>query len=327
MSKIPEATVIDLQLQADLLETTFGGTQRDNFNLVRGMCGNKLLTVTDVIMRDENGSPKALSHGVKDLKAFFDALAIIRNKIAQLERDGFTLAAHEAREALKRPGYRMLGEIKSFKETVPVTLVVPNPKYTLAALTARVAFEGVEDEEWVVKNDLPKDLHLEFYTKECDGHSTYDVFRRIYQLSEPLIKQLFRAIPKKCITVEPPRSSIHLPYFSLQKRGCRKMPNNILTFAFCAPKEVILRCFSHEEHEKIALWEFNLPKTYIRKRSEKLCFGLHAEAEHAYWRKTRAPFCSTNVAHGYGAIAYPGEAYHCFDERSKRFKETRILLY
>ena len=323
MSKqIPEVTTIDLDLQTETLISMFGDNQ--HFAAIRGKCGGNLLTVTDAIMQNADGSKKAPSHGVENLKDFFNSVAIVRNKIAQLERNGLVLAAHEAREALKRPNYRMLGEIEPFEKTAPVTLVMFNPEYVFAALTAELSLENDGD---LISSNLPKELRLEFYSEKSEWYYAYDVFHRLYQLSEPLIKHLFQTIPKEYITVEPPRSSISLPYYSLQKKGSRKMPTNILTFAFCAPKEVILRCFSHKEHTKIALWEFELPKTYIRKQAHKLCFGLHKEAEHAHWCKTRAPFCSTNISNGYGALAHPGEAFHCFDERTKHFKDTRILLY
>lgn len=320
MSRIPE--MIDLDAQVEKLTETFGGNT--DFENVRGKCGSRFLIVTDARMQNDDGTAMAPSAGVESLKKFLTSFANIKNKIAQLERDEYTLAAHEAREALERPGYRMLGETEPFEEMVPVTLVMFNPHLVLPILT------------------LPKvpDIPDSFINAELPGEVQGDSWRTYWSESQVYMKlskqkEVFTGKLKKHFADEDiyeeflRKSSLGKSSVLPHKRGQTQKEQwfkHFFALVFHDVKSNVLRHFSHEEQKHIATWQFYLPKIYARKRTSRIQFGLHLEAEHTYWKKIRLPFCSAESNHGYGAIAYPGEAYHCFDKRSERFKGTRILL-
>lgn len=318
MSRIPEAATIDLQLQAEKLFETFGGAQLTNFKRVREQCGDKLLNVTDAIMRTKDGTQKAPSAGTEDLRAFFDALVIIRNKIAQLERDGFTLAAHEARKALECPGYRMIGENEPFETTVPVMLMMVNPELTLSVLAKK------HEHHWCNIEDVPKGLNMTTYQAHRGVVWRTDLFKQLHYRNAPLFEKL-KGRPAKHIHHRSMDQSIVLP----DKENVQRTKIGVRATFACAcdaSKGRVLSRFTKAEQEHIALWEFELPKVYTEEGNH-ISFGLHKEKEHARWQRLRKPFCSTNIINGYGAIAYPGEAYRCFDAQTKRFEGTRILLY
>ncbi|EKD23590.1 MAG: hypothetical protein ACD_81C00216G0001 [uncultured bacterium] len=314
MSRIPE--VIDLDEQMEKLVVIAGD---DNFKFIRERCGGDFLAVLDAEMKGADGLPKAPSRGVEELKKFLDATAIIRGKIAQLERDGFMIAGYEIRKALTYPGYRILGEIHPLAKTVPVTLVIFNPKLTLTVLGKSHPTEP----QWLNAEDVPKELVLRAYGSR-DLIFREDLLRTLRSYNQPLEGGLEKRLPKKYEVCRKFETSALLP-------NNPKMPTEVegkgLGFAYYTKKSTILRCFTKKEQEQIAVWQFYLPKQYAGYKAHELYFGLHKQEEHAGWQNKRAPFCSTNTSNGYGAIAYPGEAYHCFDKRSARFKGTRILLY
>lgn len=325
MSRIPE--VIDLDEQAEKLKTTFGGNL--DFKAIRGRCSGELLSVTDAVMHADDGTPKAPSHGVDDLKRFLTSFANIRGKIAQLERDGFTLAVHEAREALEHPGYRMLGETEPLEETIPVTLLIFEPELTLWLLTQE---SGVYfTRTWLNTAAVPstiwerlfeKSLDLKYYDKV----SASDIYKTLWGINEPLRNKLSAARKGRfdCENGTSMAISVTLPDPQGEKDS--KIGLGYFALALYKKRNAIMRCFTHEERKRIAAWQFHLPKAYAGKEEHHLYFGLHLVAEHEYWLRKRNPFCSSNIVNGYGAIAYPGEAYHCFDKKSERFKGTRILL-
>lgn len=317
MSRIPEPTVADLDLQTDTLISKFGGNQ--HFDAIRGKCGEKLLTITDTIMRNADGAQKAPSSSVEDLKDFFNSVAIIRNKIAQLERDGFHLAAHEARKALEQPGYRMLGEVEPFEKTVPMTLLMCNSKLTLQILAQKYS----QNNHLCKLEEVPPEIHVPPYQASRGVAYYVDIIRSLSQINYKLFEKL-KDRPAKHIHHRDLNHSVLLPNLPQEQRT--KISYSLACVCY-APKHVILRKFTKAEQKQLALWEFNLPQKYAGGEEQDIYFGIHLKAEHRYWQKMRTPFCSTNIAHGYGAIAYPGEAYHCFDEKSKRFTDTRILLY
>ena len=148
-----------------------------------------------------------------------------------------------------------------------------------------------------------------------------DILEALTQLNEPMLEKVKQRIGQKSAKYVDLSESIVLPH-NRRTQLIKRIPDTF-AFAFYTKKENVLKCFSHEEQSKIAAWQFDLPKISANRT---LVFGLHLRAEHDYWQRKRAPLCSLNTACGYGAIAYPGEAYHCFDKKSERFKGTRILL-
>lgn len=328
MSRIPE--VISLDAQAEKLALTFGGNT--DFEDVRGKCGDTFLATTDAAMLTKEGNAQAPSAGVRDLKKFFISFANVRNKIAQLERDGYTLAAHEAREALKYPDYRMLGEISPICGTTPVTLVMLNPELTLWLLE-HYQFGGYRKKDldaWNTPEAIRDALFYEFYqhSYEWAAIASSTVCASLAVRGDELLKRILgqrsseRAASKPTITYL--KMSVRLP--DAPKNKNLAFDSSYFAIACPASKHNILRCFTKQEQRRIALWEFHLPRTYAQWEEKELHFGLHQQGEHEYWMRKYAPLCSLNRTHGYGAIAYPGEAYSCFDEKAKRSKRKRILL-
>lgn len=314
MSKIPE--VIDLDTQRLKLIATFGGNM--DFRNIRGKCGGDFLAVTDARMENGDGTAMVPSAGVGNLKYFLTSFANVRGKIAQLNRDGFTLAAHEAREALERPGYRMLGETEPFEVTIPITLVMFNPRVTLKVL----AQKHTREPHWCKIEEVPKEVPIPSY-RNYGGIIAYkDLLDSLHDLNERMFGKL-KERPGKHIHHRDMYHSVVLP--NVPKDQSSKLAYGTV-FACYATKSNVLRRFTKKEQEQITIWQFNLPKMYAGQEEHHLYFGLHKQEEHARWQRIRAPFCSEDILHGYGAIAYPGEAYHCFDERSKKFEGTRILL-
>lgn len=315
MSRIPE--VISLDAQAEKLTLTFGGNT--DFDDVRGKCGDTFLAASDAAMLTKEGNAQAPSAGVKDLKKFLTSFANVRGKIAQLERDGYALAAHEAREALKYPDYRMLGEIEPLSNAVPITLMMVNPELTLSVLTQKHGYQM----HWCNIEDAPTGLNIPSYMV-CRGTVHYvDIIKSLRDRNSTLFEKL-NDQPAKHIHHRHMSSSVLLPNKPLDQET--KIGFGAFACACYASKSKLLQRFTKAEQEHIALWQFDLPKEYAGKEAHYLYFGLHKREEHEYWSRMRAPFCSLNVVNGYGAIAYPGEAYHCFDKTHQRFKGTRILL-
>ena len=316
MGRIPE--IIDLDVQTEKLALIAAD---EHFRFIRERCGGDFLAVLDAEMKGTDGLPKAPSRGVEELKKFLDATAIVRGKIAQLERDGFTIAGYEIRKALTYPGYRMLGETEPFAKTTPITLAMFHPEVTLQVL-ARM---HRADQYWCKIEDVPKDLYLPFHRRSGEVIFFKELLDSLHDLNAPMFTKLERSIgkTKRINRIRNLSESVILP--NRFKKQRTKISYSFAVICY-AQKNVVLRCFTKKEQEQIAVWQFNLPKAYAGKAEHHLYFGLHLEAERNYWLNKRRPFCSSNTFHGYGAIAYPGEAYHCFDKKSERFKGTRILL-
>jgi hypothetical protein len=308
----------ELDVQASELTRMFYGN--NHFQSIRGKLAGKFIDVACGPLYEKN-ELKSRTKGKEGVEKFFKSVSLVAEKIGVLERQGMFQAAKEVRKALADPNHCMLGEIESFKDISPVTMVMFEAKITLCFLSKHI-FDG----NFKVR-DIPRKVRRAISVKAYNDrfYAEY-VFENLKNLFVPYWKKIEKNSPEiwKGRRYYNPFRLLPLPEDRIEERKQMKFLIGGFAQFFMASKEEIERLLTPEECAKTAFWEFNLPRDFLD-TSKFFETGLHLATEHSYWQRMRASFCSLDTSFGRGAIFNPGMSYHCFDRQSEKFKGTRLI--
>jgi hypothetical protein len=309
-----------LDEQADTLREMFYG--KTHFSNIRGQLKGDFLKVAFKSMYDREGVLKSRTQGQKDVRDFFNSFIWVQERIALLERRGMHQAAEEVRKALLYPWYKMIGETDTLENITPVTMVMFEAKTTFAFLTAPI------NEGYIKTKYLSREIRRKMrYCINEDRFYVRSVFEDLKENYEQYLKKIKVNAPEIWGSKNYIFSFMLLPMKDKKEREeKKKYCFDGIAQIFLASRNEIEQLFTPEECAKTAFWEFSLPAHFIHPEPyHDFNIGLHLAAEHPYWQKMRAPFCSSNISFGRGAVFDPGEAYNCFDEKSEKFRGTRLL--
>ena len=308
------------------------------FGQLRGQSGSLLGSIDQAL--NNSTTPTEFCTKWDDLSA---QLRVIGNLMATLKRDGKTQALEVLRESRVDRLYIFPGETVPLEKIVPVTLVMFDPKRTLAMV------------RWILECHW---MNLDAYL----GHEEFFSERQKIQTSE--LFQLFPSLEKasrmrhQCgnyegwelgyaYQVDVLRKFVVPEGFDAMAIGFGQYNDHFEIsppFPFSKTKRVeeggeeieclahflflvqanqkdVLSHFTREEQENIATWQF---RTHPESLTEYMTVGMHLDVEHERWQSQKRTYASLGVSNEFGAIINPPVGYPAFRQSQQYGEMFRV---
>lgn len=296
MKRVPEGNAnaeSEQQLQA-LLEKLEG-------NQAFGMCRGKLGGIANIMkgFMEDNTSPTAALGKWDD---FFGKARVMMNTLATLQRDGQNVAFNDLFAALTDQNFLFPGEVLPVEQTRPLTLVMLEPKKTIAFLrwlledhwdTLRPYVFAPEKE----RTELVTQLYAEFPSLEEQvrvfrnhGYEGKEL-RAAYEID------VTSTFPEKALQ-KGMKLELVFQQWNDHIEGMGEIP---FVYLFEMEQSEVLKLFSRKNQKRIATWRLDVPKSVA-----VASIGLHSLAYGKTKEKEfnkRISLLSRNESNGYSAIA------------------------
>ena len=302
---MPEDNKISSEQQLEILREKLMGNHA--FAVCRGKLGsfisgkaNKWITETD--------SPTSFLNKWDD---FFGKVRVMTNLLAQFHRDGMKVAYDQLLRALESKTHFFPGETIPIEQTRPVTILMLEPKKTLIFL------RWLLEEHWDT---------LRAFVIWKDGETGHNVLGRKVEKPGQLTEQLYEEFPtletlarkhfyeyegqelalsyKQTVTDTFRRSVLskgrasELPYGEWNDH-IEYVGHIPFVYVFEMEQSEVLKLFSRKDQSRITTWQFNVPKVL-----KHFYIGLHPEALHGPFEKSRPTFVSCGESCGFSGLVF-----------------------
>jgi hypothetical protein len=279
------------------------------------------------------GKSESPTEFLRQWDSFAGDMRVLGNMMAVLKRDDKTEALTAFQQALIDPTYTFPGETIPLDKTVPVTLVMFNPKATLSMLLWITQGHWMDlgkfmDDEWDVYGESRRHLTVPLFENfpslprairaRCESIN-YMGWDLLYAYQVDVLRGV--EIPKDFhsmyLAFGQYNDHIELERSRYSAKTTTVAPdtqevNCVGHFAFWVEGDqaAVLSRFTREQQEKMATWQFHVHPDLIRVKDPRyLTVGLHIEAMHEEFQHHYGSRASAGVSHGFGGIINPPDDY------------------
>ncbi len=311
------------------------------FGELRGNAGSLIGSIDQAL--NQSATPTEFCTNWDSLSA---QLRVIGNLMATLKRDGKSEALEALRESLVDPLYVFQGETIPLEKTSPVTLVMFDPKRTLAMLRWILECHWQNLDNYLFNEDFFLERQkvqttelfqlfpsLEKASRMRSQLGEYEGWELAYAYQVDVLNKFNIPAGFDPMSIAWGQYNDHFELsYGLGGTKVRRMSDDepeikcLHHFAFLVPvdQKDVLSHFTRQEQGNIATWQFRVhPESVVNQRE----VGLHLEPEHADWQGRKRTYASLGVSNGFGAVLNPPDQYETY-EQSQRLREDpfRVTL-
>lgn len=275
------------------------------------------LPIEDILEVDSDVPPspsaiqKAFSKLVSDRK-------VMLTMLAQLKRDGYSVAFEELYRALCEEDRIITSETVPVEQTEPGVLVMIDPKHVFLTLRWMYTTSQRDAYNWVTHGIIhPNRTPCGSLSSRFFGAFPYLIHRASGYMSEPTPKSPFELIlfdriewMRRELSSGLVGGSGNLLPMKVDpgKTDTWRVNPTVAFFVRGKDQAEVLSCFEREEQDHIATWRFDYPKFDAYKMmvhsspGPTMWIGFHPESEHERWQHQWPSYASRGVACGHGAV-------------------------
>lgn len=295
------------------------------FGELRGNAGSLVGSIDRAL--DQSATPTEFCTNWDSLSA---QLRVIGNLMATLKRDGKSEALEALRESLVDPLYVFQGETIPLEKTSPVTLVMFDPKRTLAMLRWILECHWQNLDDYLKGEEFFSERHkvqtielfklfpsLEAASRMRSQCGDYEGWELAYAYQVDVLQKIKLPTGFVPMTIPYGQYNDHFEFSDSHHALTKKVNEDgpvvkcLHHFAFLvkADQKDVLSHFTREEQENIATWQFRVHPESVEHQCE---VGLHLETEHEEWQGRKRTYASLGVSNGFGGVLNPPDKYELY---------------